>query len=428
MDSELKELLEKAKAAIGNAKQVEDQLNQLRAWGEEKGRLAEAEKAIGEVKELAKELQENFEKKMDAMRRQVYDAAGNYHGRAFRSEDEARAFGLNVLRSTAEHRSRAAEMLEADHKEFYDQVRAGHAGEDSLVGHSHFRRIQRLVEEYGLFPRLAFEMPMPEAGGTFHRRTTGLRARKTKVRARVPEQTLGFEPINLSADSYDILVSYPIELDDDALIVFAEVIAEEMALGFAIALDEDGFVGDGTDLFDNVLGITTRLVNLNGVDDGGGIKLAAGAAGAGWGGVTHDDVLELIGRARYVRPGQGRIICSNEFYWSVLAKLIKAANGRTAMETESGTKLMFEGTQVEITAVMPRVSGHSQIPMLYGDVYLSSTLGNRREMTIRESREVRFETKEVVMLASSRYDINNHTLGDAIVPGPVVGLMTPPAA
>jgi HK97 family phage major capsid protein len=205
------------------------------------------------------------------------------------------------------------------------------------------------------------------------------------------------------------------------IVPFAEMLADEMSLGFAIAEDENMFLGDGTDTYDNVVGAIPRLINVNGVDDGGGLVLASGNL---WSEIIEADILKLIGQARYVRPGQGRFACSNEFFWQVLAKITTSKGGVTMRESESGPRFMFNGIDVKITPVMPRVQGNSQVPLLYGDFKLAGTLYSRRQLEMRESREVRFESKEVVLLATERIDMDPHSIGDATTPGPVVGLIT----
>ena len=121
----------------------------------------------------------------------------------------------------------------------------------------------------------------------------------------------------------------------------------------------------------------------------------------------------------------GKFSCSNEFFWQVLAKITTGKGGVTMRESgRPAPRFMFNGTTVEITPVMPRIQGNSQVPLLYGDFGLAGTIYDRKQMEIRESREVRFESKEVVMLATERIDLDPHTLGDAVTPGPVVGLIT----
>ncbi len=431
-DAELRELMDKAVAKYFDcdAKAFQDELNNIRGLLTDEGRVAQAEQAIKDINEQIKSMSETVEKKFSNIARQVRAENGRYRGRAFADEEQAITFGLGaIVQMGLPMASEAKEMLKSEFPDAHARATGtAHDGEESFVTHEHYRRVQRLTEEYGLFPRLAFRQPMTSDTGTFHRRKSGLRARKTKVRTQVSEQTAGWEPVSLTAEDFDILVSYPISLDEDMLISFAELLAEEMSLGFAIALDEDGFVGDGTADYDNEVGLVTRLTQVNGTDDGGGIVLGSGNVGDGWDSLAKDDFLKMIGRARYVRAGRANYISSNEFFWTVVAPIISDAGGRTIMETQSGLKLNFFGVPWEITPVMPRVAGNSQVPCLYGDMFLSSTIGDRRSLTIRESREVRFESKEVVVLGSARYAINNHTVGDATTAGPMVGMATPAAA
>jgi HK97 family phage major capsid protein len=424
MDPELKALLDQAKQAIGLHGELKAAIDEIKAWGVEKGRLAEAEKAVQQVNDQVKTMAEDFKKRLDNVARQVYDGHGNYRGRCFHTETQARTFGLVALLATSSFGKKAAEMLEADHKDWLTAQRAtgtAHTGESSMVAHEHSTAIERLIEDYGAARQLFRVMPVTAPTGTWHARAAGMRAHKTKVRTAVAEQTGSWTPLNWSIDDYDILCSYPLSLSEDMIVPFAEMLADEMSLGFAIAEDENMFLGDGTDTYDNVVGAIPRLINVNGVDDGGGLVLASGNL---WSEIIEADILKLIGQARYVRPGQGRFACSNEFFWQVLAKITTSKGGVTMRESESGPRFMFNGIDVKITPVMPRVQGNSQVPLLYGDFKLAGTLYSRRQLEMRESREVRFESKEVVLLATERVDMDVHTIGTAATAGPLVGLIT----
>ena len=422
MDPELKALLEKAKEAIGNQKAHQEAIDEIKAWGAEGGQIA---KADAEIKKLALDLkatQEDFAKKINAAKKQAYDAAGNYRGKAFRSETAARCFALAALAATAAHGAKAMEVLKADHADYLERATGtAHAGENSLVSHEQSSDILRLVEDYGAARKLFRVMPVSAGTGTWHRRVSGFRAHKTAVRTAVAEQAGAWEPLNWSIDDYDILCSYPISLEEDMFVPFAEMLAQEMALGFAIAEDEDMLIGDGTASYDNVVGLIPRLIAINGVDNGGGLVLADGNA---WSEITETNIDTCLGQARHVRSGQGKISCSNEFFWQVLQRTNTAHGGVSLREAEGGVRLQYKGTPVEISSAMPRVEGNSQVPMTYGDHSLAGTIYDRKQLTIRESREVRFESKEVVLLATERIDMDIHTLGNATTPGPVVGLIT----
>lgn len=429
-EAELKALIEKAMEQMlgGESKQLQSTINEIKGWGADNGRLKQAEDAIKQLEVQRKALEATIEGKIAQAARRAYDSRGNYRGN-FASEDQARTFTLVVLSKTGsdDQRQKWWGVLEADHKAFAQEYKDV-SGDQALIPHEHSTRIHRLVEDSSVWAGNAFRMPMSSTDLSFTRRISGFRARKTKVRTKVGKQDMVVAPVNLNAESFDILTSYPKEVEADALVVIAELLLMEMSLGFSVALEEDGLIGDGSDAYDNEMGIVTLLKNINGTDDGGGLVLAGGIAGDGWAGVGEDEVLKLIGTPRFQRPNSTIAVCSKEFYWQRIAKIIIAAGGRTMMETERGPSLNIFGVPVQLSHVMPRASGNSQVPLIMGDIYQSSTMGDRQRYTLDTSRDVYFESKEVGVLGSARYAINNHSLGDEETPGPVAGLITKPAA
>jgi HK97 family phage major capsid protein len=427
---QLKALIEKAaeKILAGDLKQIQATLNEIKGWGADNGRLKQAEDAVKQLEQQYKTSLADLDQKLAAAARRAYDLHGNYRG-GFGSEEQARTFALCVMARTGDDsmRKRSLEILNADHKAFMGAYAKDITGDQALIPHEHTSRIERLVEDSSVWARNAFMMPMTTPEASFTRRVSGMRAHKTKIRTAVDKQNMTVAPISLTAADYDILTSYPKQLEADALIAVAELLLQEMSLGFSIMLEENGLIGDGTDTYDNETGITFLLKEINGVNDGGGLVLGSGAAGSGWTGIGKDDILKAIGQARHVRPGQGVLVCSNEFYWQRLAKIITDAGGVTRSEIEGRPGLQVFGTPVEISHVMPRSTGNSQIAAIYGDIGLSSTHGSRQQLTIETSREAYFTSKEIGVLATARHAINNHTLGDATTPGPVVGIITPAA-
>lgn len=431
-EAELKALMQKAiEAHMGcDTKTFQETLNEIRGLCADDGRIKQAEDAIKQIEQTVKDLPTNIEAKMQAAARRAYDMNRNYVG-SFASEDEAREFALNVIRLSTKSgdglHTQAVEVLDADHKAFF-QVAKDISGEQAIIPHQHTARIQRLVEVSSAYVGNVFRQPMTSDTMSFSRAIGGMRARKTSARSNVPSQNTTVVPVNLTAYSWDIFTSYPKDFNADALVSYAELLVMDMRDGFTIAFEEDGFIGDGTDAYDNEMGIATLLKSINGVDDGGGLVLGSGNAGDGWSGLTKDNFLKLFGQARYVQQGQGKAYGSNEFFWQVIAPIISDAGGRTMMETQSGFKMNIFGVPYEVVHTMPRVAGNSQIPMVYGDLRSSSTLGVRSQLTIDTSEHVLFRSKEIGVLASNRYAMNNHTLGDATNAGPVVGLITPAAA
>lgn len=388
---------------------------------EVKSTLAETNKvraAVQQLEEQMKGVPSTIENKLAAMRRMVFDDRGNYRGVAFGCEEEARGFGLFVLAKTAGDQ-RALGALKAEFKDVFQRAFGDDPDALNTVPVEYSSRVQRLVEEFGVFARNAFRMPMQSDSLTFQRRKSGLTVYKTGHNTAATGSEPAFETVNLNADEWNTLTLYPKALGEDSAVAIAEMVAMEIAQAFAEAIDDYGFAGDGTDDDLNVLGITTRLSTINGVDDGGGLVLGSGNA---WDELTVDDFLKMKGQARYVRDG--KFYCSSEFFWTCIAGVILNSGGRTMMETSRGPVLAFLGSPVEITPSMPRTEANSQIACLYGDLRLSSTHGVRKELTIEQDTSVKFIERQVAVLGTQRHAINNHTLGDATTAGPMVGLIT----
>jgi HK97 family phage major capsid protein len=201
----------------------------------------------------------------------------------------------------------------------------------------------------------------------------------------------------------------------------------EISLAFAEQIDQSGFVGDGTPTDLDVNGITKRLKDINGTDDGGGLVLGSGSNGAGWSGLVEDDFHKLASKLPMYRGISPAWYTSPEFFWRIMNPIQLSAGGVTRAEFAGEQSLQFLGRPVRFVQVMPKTEGNSQIPCLYGDLRLSSTLGRRQDLTVEESRDARFEQRQVAVLGTERVAINNHSLGDANNPGPMVGLITPAA-
>lgn len=397
-------------------------------FNEVKTQLAEGNKiksAVAQLEEQMKGLPQTIERKLEAIRRTVYDDRGRYRGIAFHSEEEARGFGLYVLAKIGGD-ARALGALKAEFKDVFERA----MGDDpATIGTpiEYSNRVQRLVEEFGVFAANAFPMPMTSDRLTFQRRTSGLTVFKTGRNVAATGSDPKYATVDLNADEWNTLTLYPKSLGEDAAVAVGELIALEIGQAFAEALDDAGFIGDGTPTYLDVQGLTTRLVAINGVDDGGGLVLGTGANGAGWGSLVLDDFLKVKGRAPRYAQRNGKWYVSSQFYWTVMAKIILSQGGTTSAEIEGRRSLMFLGDQVEITQSMPGTQGNSQVCAAYGDLRLSSTHGVRKELTIEQSNDVRFIERQVAVLGTQRHAVANHSLGTATEAGPIVGLITPAA-
>jgi HK97 family phage major capsid protein len=392
--------------------------------------LAEGSKikaAVQQLEEQMKGLPATLENKIKAVRAIAWDAYGNYRG-LFTSEEDARCFGLCVMARVGGDAD-ARSVLAGEMKGVFERAMGGSPTEvgGAAIPIEYARRIQRLVEQFGVWGRDAFPMPMTSDKLTFSRRTSGLTVFKTGQNVAATASEMGFESVNLNADEWNVLALYPKAMDVDSAGAVGELVMMEIVQAMAYTLDLCGFIGDGTPANLDVHGITTRLVAINGVDDGGGLVLGSGAGGAGWTSLDEDDFNKTAGQLPAFAGIMPKWYTSNKFFWTVMNPINNAKGGVTKGEFQGKQTLMFLGSPVEITQVMPSVAGNSQVCALYGDLRLSSTHGYVEELSIEENRSVKFLERQVAVLGTQRHAVNNHSLGSATEAGAVVGLITPAA-
>lgn len=409
MDTETKQLLQRFTDRLDELKGVKD--------------------AVGQLEEQMKAVPASIDKKLAAIRTASWDDRGRYRG-VFASEDDARCFGLYVMASVGGDTT-ARDALAGEMKSVFERAMGSdqQSTGGGLVPIEYSARIERLVESFGVYARNAFTMPMTTDQMTFQRRTSGFTVYKTGQNTAANATDLGFGTINLNADEWNVLTVYPKTIGEDASAAVGELIAIEIGQAFGYTIDYAGFVGDGTPDTPNldVFGITTRLATINGVDDGGGLVLGSGNTGDKWTGLVKDDFLKVMGQVQHINGAMNKWFVSNPFFWQVMAPIQTDGGGNTVMNLAEGPQLQFMGAQVEIAQVMPKTGGDSQVCALFGDLKLSSTHGRRQELTIDQSRDVKFIERQVAVLGTQRHAINNHSLGDAANAGPVVGLITPAA-
>jgi HK97 family phage major capsid protein len=400
--------------------------NELKTMlGEIKTSIAEQSKikaAVEQLEEQMRGMPKTIENKLNAVRSISYDDRGRYRG-LFETEDDARCFGLCLMHQIGGS-AKALDALKGEMKSVFERALGGTSElGDGVVPIEFSRRIQRLVEDAGVLPRNCFNLPMQTDKLTFQRRTQGLTVFKTGMNIAATASELGFETINLNADTWRVLCLFPKELDADSAGVIGEMVLIEIVQAFAEALDTYGFGGDGTPDSLDIEGITAKLKRLNGVDDGGGLCLGSGNA---WSEIARDDFQKVIGTVPGYAHANAKWYCSMPFWATVMLDIILDGGGVTAAEMANGQRqMMFLGYPVEICHFgLPKTEGNSQVCALFGDLRLSTTHGVREQMTIEESRHVRFLESQVAVMGCQRHDINNHSLGDADTAGAVVGLIT----
>lgn len=279
-----------------------------------------------------------------------------------------------------------------------------------------------LRETYGTFRQYVRTIPMSSDRVAIPRRTGGVTAYFVDENTAITESEKTWGQVMLVAKKLGALTRLSTELAEDAVINIADDLAQEMAYAFAKKEDECGWVGDGTSTYGGVIGFKPKFV--------AGLGSFVGAVDAASGNdtfaeVTTADFLKVVGTLPNYARANAKWYCSQYAFANAMHRLSTAAGGATMMEFGGEMKKSFLGYEVVIDQSLPAVATDlSDVPMVYfGDIGLAAKMGSRRGIAVRTLNERYAEYDQIGVMATERFDIVVHDIGDASNAGAVVALM-----
>ena len=299
----------------------------------------------------------------------------------------------------------------------------------------------RLLDEYSVMRRTARVKRMTSDTKKRRRRTGGYTAYFTSEGGAGTHSKAKYDWINLVAKDVMALTTMTEDLNEDAAIAVGDEFAGELMRSIATKEDDCGFNGDATSTYGGITGVLAKIKGLSGtIANIAGLTVATGNA---YSEVTLPDFEFVIGDLPVYADTEGaRWFCHKVFWASVMLRLQNAAGGTPASEIQrlpgdfgDRRRPMWLGYPVEFVQIMPKVAANSQVACLLGDMSLAVDFGDRRQTTVQFSRDASvdsvsmFETNQIAVKATSRFDIVAHDVGNASataslrVPGPIVGLI-----
>jgi HK97 family phage major capsid protein len=356
-----------------------------------------------------------------------------------RNADACYKFGLFVLASSLAHGNRlkpnswiavrAKEVFGAEFPHKFQSVMnegSNFAGgydvpEEFDVG------LVDMRENYGAFRRACAEsmgiVPMSRDTWSRRRRASGLTAYPVGEGVAGTASDIVRDMIRLTAKKWMAITTMTSELNEDAVVDEGAWVMEELAFAFAVAEDGAGFNGDSTGTYALITGLKNKLA--------AGAKQSQGT-GNTWSAITLADFNNMMGKIPdYKFVVSPAFFCNKAFYHSVMERLAMAGGGVTSMEIIDGVaRGKFFGYPVNFVAAMPAATAVSTISCYFGEIGRAAKFGDRRGITISMSDQAvvnsvsMFETDEIAIKATERFDINVHEYGTAAAGGPVVALVT----
>lgn len=279
------------------------------------------------------------------------------------------------------------------------------------------RAIIDLREQFGMFRANCRVIPMSSDHMNIPRRTGGVTAFFVGETDEITASDKSWNQVELTAKKLGALTRMSTDLDEDAIINIADDLANEMAYAFAVKEDLVGLDGTGISTHGGMSGVRTIFVDGN--------HTAGQDAGTSpyteWSHATLADELTTLmsllptyalARAKFYIGPAGKA--------GLLDRIALEAGGNTVREIASGAEPSFGGYPIVVSAQMPTSPTNGTVAFLFGDLSLSSTLGDRRGITIKVSTDRYLEFDQIGIMATQRFVIVNHDLGDNTTAGPLV--------
>lgn len=300
---------------------------------------------------------------------------------------------------------------------------AGNVGSSGgfLVPEEMERAIIRLVETYGVFRQNVRVVPMSSDTLLVPRRTAGSTAYYVQeVPTSITESTPTAGQAQLVAKVLAVRSLVSRDLLEDAIIDIINWITTEIALAFAIAEDQAGFIGDGTSTYGGITGVKNALL--------AGSEYTAATGNTAFGTLDLEDFEGMLGKLPTYALPTAKWYISQAGYWTSMARLKYAAGGNNVTTINGAPMMEFMGLPVVISQVMNSTTTaqtSTEGLAFVGALEMAATMGNRRGIETQVLRELYAATRQVGIITSQRYDINVHETGTATVAGPLVQLNTP---
>ncbi len=337
------------------------------------------------------------------------------------ADEDAYATGQWILATL--FRKPRAERWCNDHG--YDIQAALETGDNEaggyLVPDEMERALIKLRETRGTFRSNTRVVPMAGDTRSVGRRTAGFTTYYPDEGGSITESQPTYDQVKLVARKLAALGKYSSELSEDAIISMADELTEELGYALADAEDKAGWLGDGTSTYGGIVGVITALAD--------GSEVTAATGNTAFSTLDLDDFENMIGKLPMYPGISPRWFIHHAGWAASMLRLQAAAGGNTIQTLGAGpagqTFLGYPVTFVQVMNSTLTAQTSTEGLCYFGDLRMAATLGNRRGVRVMISEHRYFETDQLGIKATQRYDIKVHETGTSTAAGPLIGLETP---
>lgn len=275
-----------------------------------------------------------------------------------------------------------------------------------------------LREEYGVFRRNTTVKTMSRETLITPRRAGGVTAYFVGENTAPTESNKSWDAVELTARKLMVLCRYSSEISEDAIISLADDLTREIAYAFALKEDQCGFLGDGTSTYGKIVGVQNAVA--------AGSIVTAASTHVSFETLTMADFESCVGKLPEYAERSPKWYISKAGWAASMLRLMDAAGGNTSMSLATGGTREFLGYPVEVSQVLNSTLGSdvSASKVVFGDLSMASVMGSRRGVSVDVSEDRYFDTDEIGIKGSQRFDINVHDRGTSSAAGAVIVLKT----
>ena len=268
---------------------------------------------------------------------------------------------------------------------------------------------------YGVFRSESTVMPLSGGKMVVPRLTGEVTSYYVGEGSTITASDMTVSTVELDAKKLACMTTVSSELNEDAVVSVADMLARSIAHKFAIAEDEAGFLGDGTSTYGGIVGLQSALA-------AGSVYTATSRQT--FSALTFADFESMVGQCKMWRGASPKWYVSQAGWAASMQRLANAAGGVTMAELADGMATAFLGYPVVISQTLNKaLTGTSgQRALYFGDLRQGSYFGSRRGITIQLDNSRYFEQDLIAIKATQRYDINVFDRGGASEAGGIIGL------
>ena len=273
-------------------------------------------------------------------------------------------------------------------------------------------------EQVGVSRRLARVIPGSGASVTFAKQTAGTTVYYPAEEGAITASSATFSRVSLIPRKRAVLTYISTELSDDAMVSMMDVVASDMGHQLALQEDKEFVLGDGTSTYGGVNGVKNAI--------GSAGLVSAATNNDTWPEITYGDLAKAMAAVTDVYQGMPMAwLCSASFKWQVFDRLCLAQGGALSQSMADGVPgAMFAGHPIYVTDRMPLTTAAATLCAVFGSFQNAVTIADWNDVRIDVSEHYAFNTDQIAVRATTRYDMSVHQAGDATNAGAIVGFKT----